>query len=94
MDTETVDVLHAIAQTDVALGVAGLPDDDIFRRELRAAGSAMAELIEADREYDRAKEEYRFVMDGEGLKRRKAIREYHAAIARRNAALSRLGGSA
>ena len=46
-DERKVDVLHAIDQADVALGVAGLPQNDIFRRELRAASSAVAELIEA-----------------------------------------------
>ena len=50
----TVGALHAIDQSDTALGVAGLPENDIFRLELRAARAAIAELIAADKEYDAA----------------------------------------
>lgn len=42
-----VDACHAIGQADVALGLAGLSEDNIFRKELRAAGVVMAELIDA-----------------------------------------------
>jgi hypothetical protein len=45
-----IDVSHAIAQADLALGTAGLRPDNILRRELRASGAAVAELIEAAKE--------------------------------------------
>lgn len=47
-----IDVSHAIAQADLALGTAGLRPDNILRRELRETGAAVAELIEADQELD------------------------------------------
>ena len=54
MSEPTADVLFAIEQADVALGVAGLPEHNIFRKELREAIAAVTELIEADREFDLA----------------------------------------
>jgi hypothetical protein len=42
-----VDVLFALDQADTALMVAGLKKSSIFRMELRAARTAVAELIEA-----------------------------------------------
>lgn len=57
-DGGVVDVRRALGQADVALGVAGLWQQNIFRLQLRAAAVAVAELIEADIMLDRTQEAY------------------------------------
>lgn len=49
-----VDVLRVIDQTDAALTMSGLRPENILRRELYAARAAVAELVDADLEYDAA----------------------------------------
>lgn len=60
------------------------PVDDAYSVEHKAARLAMAELIEADKEYDDA---MRGEADTDGMLRRESAR------ARRKAALTRIGGA-
>ena len=79
-----VDVLHALGQADVALGVAGLRQENIFRLELRAAAVAVAELIEAAAEMNCL---------AKGPTGGVSASDKRAVIARMDAALADVGGA-
>lgn len=81
-------MLFPLGQADNALRLAGLKDDDLFRVELRQAIKAFAELITADREYDRTKLALLRDRRGDALR---AI-EHNEATNRRAAALEAVGG--
>lgn len=46
-EQKAVDVLHAIDQAELVLGVAGLKEGNIFRRELREARAAVEGALSA-----------------------------------------------
>lgn len=86
MSEPTVDRLFAIEQADVALGVAGLPENDIFRKELREARADLAYLIEAAKRTEAAIMAWR--MSG-----KPDLGELNAAHGHLIVALARVGGA-
>lgn len=96
-----VDVLAMLDRHAVGLRTAPrltVKQDERVSDELREARAAVAELIEADKEYNIAKQCWDVAKsspDGlsEGLRTR-LFDEYEVAIARRADALARVGGAA
>lgn len=94
MTTERIDVLDVMQRASLRLAELSQGCKTATEAALQEARSAMAELIEADREYDAARLEYqrarRGMLPHEGADEK--IR-FLAADARRAAALARVGGA-